>query len=271
MASSSISPTAHYTGHVWHRHGLSHPGLDTVEGRVLHGALRPTMAVSRLLGGPTLEDFLLARHRAIDALLAEAIERGEVTQVVEVAAGLSPRGLTFARRFGPAVTYVEADLPAMAARKRAALGGSLSERHRVVDLDALAKEGPASLHALAADLDSSQGLAIVTEGLLNYFPPEAVTAMWERFASVLRGFPRGLYTSDLHVRSDASDLRSRAFMAVLGLFVRGPIHLHFETAETARGALLAAGFAEAELRRAADEPPGARLVHVIEARTGILL
>ena len=267
MASSSISPTAHYTGHVWHRNGLSHPGFDTVEGRVLHAALRPVVALSRLLGGPSLEDFLLARHQALDALLAEAIEHGEIGQVVEVAAGLSPRGLSFAQRFGDAITYVEADLPGMAARKRAALGGASSAHHRVADLDALADDGPASLGALAAQLDPDRGLAIVTEGLLNYFPRDAVTGMWRRFAAALAGFPHGLYLSDLHLRQDAADPIARAFSAALGVFVGGSVHLHFETAEDATEQLLAAGFADAELRRAADEPRGARLVHVVEART----
>ena len=31
----SISPTAHYTGYVWARNGLSHPELETLEGRLL--------------------------------------------------------------------------------------------------------------------------------------------------------------------------------------------------------------------------------------------
>jgi len=51
--------------------------------------------------------------------------------VIEVAAGLSPRGWRFRRRYGDRLTYVEADLPAMAARKRGALErmGSLGDRH----------------------------------------------------------------------------------------------------------------------------------------------
>src|SRR6187455_3287990 len=103
--SDAISPTAHYTGHVWGRNGLSHPELATVEGRVLFDALAPAMAASRALGGPTLEGLLLARHRIIDDLLSSAIEDGRVKQVIEVACGMSPRGWRFAQRFGDRVTY----------------------------------------------------------------------------------------------------------------------------------------------------------------------
>jgi O-methyltransferase involved in polyketide biosynthesis len=85
----AISPTAHYTGQVWVRHGLSHPELATWEGRLLFNALRPTMTVSRRLGGPTLEGLLLARHRVIDDLLRRVIEGGRIGQVIEPACGMS--------------------------------------------------------------------------------------------------------------------------------------------------------------------------------------
>src|SRR3954447_5685524 len=49
--SEAISPTAHYTGHVWVRNGLSHPRLATLEGRLFFDALTPGMTVSRALGG----------------------------------------------------------------------------------------------------------------------------------------------------------------------------------------------------------------------------
>src|SRR5687768_7080039 len=93
--SDAISPTAHYTGQVWVRNGLSRPELDTWEGRALFGALGPAMAMSRKLGGPTLEGLLLARHRVIDDLLAQAIEDRGVRQVIEPACGMSPRGWRF--------------------------------------------------------------------------------------------------------------------------------------------------------------------------------
>jgi len=166
----SISPTAHYTGHVWQRNGISHDELGTVEGRVLFDALAPAMAVSKALGGPTLEGLLLARHRIIDERLTEAIDGGRISQVIEIAAGMSPRGWRFAERYGDRLTYIEADLPDMAERKCGALEriGSLGEHHRVVEVDALRDSGPQSLAAVAETLDRSGGLAIVTEGPGSY-------------------------------------------------------------------------------------------------------
>lgn len=272
-SSDSISPTAHYTGQVWSRNGLSHPALATREGRVLFGALRPAMSISRPMGGPSLETYLLARHRAIDALLEAAIEDHGITQVIEVAAGLSPRGWRFRQRYGDRLTYVEADLPAMAERKRRALAriGTLGDRHRVEDLDALRDTGPASLAAIAAGLDRGRGLAIITEGLLGYLAPDAVEGLWRRFAVTLSDFPAGRYLSDLHLGGAATPT-VRAFRLVLSAFVRGRVHLHFDDAGAAECAVLACGFARASVRPAwrivnTPEDPGSRLAHILEAST----
>ena len=272
-APENIGPTAHYTGEVWRRHGLSHPWLGTAEGRVMYDALHPIMAASGAVGGPSLETYLLARHRAIDALLQEAIERHGVSQVIEVAAGLSPRGWRFANRHGDRLTYVEADLPRMAARKHRALQriGSLSEHHRVAELDALRAGGPQSLAALAAELDPERGLAIITEGLLGYLPTSAVIDLWTRFADTLAAFPSGRYISELHLDS-AITPPIRTFRLLLSAFVRGRVYLHFHDAAEAEDQLRACGFATAAMAPAgrvtgAAQGRGGWLANILEAST----
>lgn len=274
FASDRIGPTAHYTGYVWARNGLSHPELATREGRVLFESLQPVMLGSQAIGGATLESYLLARHRAIDALLERAIESGEVSQVIEVAAGLSPRGWRFTRRYGKRLVYVEADLPGMAERKRAALEriGSLGERHRVSEVDVLRHDdGPGSLAAVAGELDRSRGLAIVSEGLLGYLPSDAVAAIWRRFATTLGEFAAGRYISDLHLGGVISP-QVRVFRVALSAFVRGRVYLHFSNAPEAERALRTAGFADAQVRPAVDvigrrDGRGSRLATILEAST----
>src|SRR3954453_12741357 len=192
--SGAISPTAHYTGETWVRNGLSHPQLATWQGRMFHLGLALPLAASRAFGGPTLDGLLLARHRIIDSTLDDLIRDG-VSQVVEIACGMSPRGWRFIEQFGERLTYIDADLPAMAQRKRDALGqmDSLTDQHRVVDLDALQEGGPGSLEALAETLDPAKGLVIITEGLLTYLDDDTVDALWARLAAVLSGFDKGVY------------------------------------------------------------------------------
>jgi O-methyltransferase involved in polyketide biosynthesis len=236
-------------------------------------ALHPLMAASGALGGPSLETYLLARHRAIDTLLTEAVERHGITQVIEVAAGMSARGWRFANRYGERLAYIEADLPAMAARKRRALQriGSLSDAHRVVEVDALREAGPGSLAELAGELEPDAGVAIVTEGLLGYLPTDAVVALWARFAHVLAGFPAGRYISDLHL-GGVQTPAVRVFRGLLGAFVRGHVYLHFDGAAEAEAASRDAGFTSASVRRAGDivDLPGAQRrssAHILEAST----
>ena len=275
--SAEVSPTAHYTGETWVRNGLSHPRLATWQGRALHLGLALPLAASKMLGGPTLNGPLLARHRIIDSILDDRI-RGGVSQVVEVACGMSPRGWRFTQRYGERLAYIEADLPGMARRKREALAGmgSLSDRHRVVDLDVLQEGGPGSLEALVETLDPAKGLAIVTEGLLVYLEDDTVDALWARFATALQRFDKGAYLSDLRFASPAPGLPERTFGMILGAFVRGKIHAYPGDEADAEAALHRAGFEEAQLHRGDQHPaaadaridPGASMICIVEAGGG---
>ncbi|HEX5592273.1 MAG TPA: class I SAM-dependent methyltransferase [Solirubrobacterales bacterium] len=273
-ASAAISPTAHYTGETWVRNGLSHPELATWQGRLFHGTLALPNAASRLLGGPSLDGMLLARHRIIDALLDEAIQGG-VSQVIEIACGMSPRGWRFSERYGKDLVYVEADLPAMARRKREALEqmGSLDEHHRVVDLDALRDGGPNSLEALVESMDPTAGLAIITEGLLVYLDDATTVALWARLARALRPFAPNVYLSDFRITRPDRGVSERAFEVLLGAFVRGKVHPYRGDEASAEAALRAAGFKQVSLHHCDEHPAageagqeaGARMLSIVEA------
>jgi O-methyltransferase involved in polyketide biosynthesis len=267
-----VSPTAHYTGYVWARNGLSPPEFQTVEGRFLFESLRPLMTVNSVLGRGSLEQYLLARHRAIDLLLERAIVEHGVTQVLELAAGLSARGWRFTGRY-PEIRYIEGDLPDMVARKRRSLQqvDGRSAAHEVVELDVVRESGPDSLASVAAELEPERGLAIITEGLLGYLPTEQVEGIWRRCAQTLGGFTYGHYISDVHL-SSLQTIEVRAFRALLSAFVRGRVHLHFRDPAEVVDALTAAGFARAEVRPAfaiagMTAQPGTRLAYILAAET----
>jgi O-methyltransferase involved in polyketide biosynthesis len=275
---SAISPTGHYTGYAWVHAGLSDEALATTTGRLFYDSLRLPMAVAGRMGLPTLDGLLLGRHLVIDELLAAAIDDGRISQVIEVACGLSPRGLTFSRRYGDRLTYIEADLPDMAATKSRLLAsiGAIDDHHQVVEIDAFTDRGPTSLPSLASRLEPGRGVAVLTEGLVNYFPTAAVTALWERVAGTVGAFPHGLYLSDIILRDGNENALTAAAMGALSVFVRGRVHLHFHSAGEAAGALRDAGFASVRLHRGDEHPaadrvgrdPAARMVHVVEATTG---
>lgn len=246
--SSGVSFTAFYTGEVWHRHGLSVPFLASRQGQWLYLAGRPMEWAGKLLLGTNNEIMLLQRHHIIDHLLVKAIQEEGITQIVEIACGLSPRGTRMTQRFVDLdIVYVEADLPGMADRKRQLLAsaGELSARHRVIDINILEQGTPDALEQVfAKELDPSRKTLVITEGLVNYFDYLTIHGFWERLVMALTRFPAGIYLTDLYpdFRWHRSVKVANAFKSALAVATRSQVTLHFETEAAIRDGFGEAGF-----------------------------
>lgn len=275
--SAHITPSAHYTGYVWYRHRLADPAFATALGRWVHGCVAPINWGARIGFGLNIEDFLLQRHLLIDARLTQAIEARGVTQVVEIACGLSPRGRRFRQRY-PQLTYLEADLPPMAARKSALLQeqGWLDGKHRVRAVDILAEQGEQSLAALLSELDPDRPVAVITEGLVNYFQRPVIEGFWRRLATALRVFPEATYLTELYpdLREHPRYRQIRWGVGLIGRLTRGGYPLHYRSAAEIEEAFVGCGFGrvgvlDPQVEGAGLGLPQGRmpsLVRVIEAR-----
>lgn len=274
---SSISFTAHYTGHVWYRSGLSAAPFHTAQGAFYYNALTPFEYLGGKLVGTNIRESLLQRHFLIDHLIEQAITGEGVTQVLEIACGLSPRGWRFTSRF-PQLKYVEADLPDMARDKAALLAehGSLSAQHKVVTCNILA-DGPDSLEkVIAREFDSSKPLLIVTEGLVNYFDMETISGFWQRVRTELARFPAGIYLTDNYPLLD--DHPFRKLMKFLGdtlaVASRSNVNFHFGSDEKMEQHFRDLGFGTAIAHNPRDwydriDMPKTRavpMVRILEAR-----
>jgi O-methyltransferase involved in polyketide biosynthesis len=178
-----LSVTALYTSAAWSWGGL--PNAELLEhprARGVFRAVNGTLALTQPLFGATapLRVALLHRHALIDSLLRGSNARG----VVELAAGLSRRGVSFSS--DPALAYVEVDQPHVIATKRELL--SRSEAGRA----ALARE---NLTLVAADVTATPfdelaphdraPLFVIAEGLLMYLDANAQRALARSIASRL--------------------------------------------------------------------------------------
>ena len=251
---SRISISAHYTGYVWYRHQLSDAVFTTPGGRLAAAALAPVNAFLRAVAGADIDTFLLQRHLVIDHLLSELIEQEGVTQVVEIAAGLSPRGCRLRRRY-PHIRYVEADLPAMAARKAGLLLQLPDDpEHQVSSCNILQEEGEISINALLAGLDPQQKTVIVTEGLVNYFSLPVIRAVWQRMAAALQTFPTGFYVTDLY--PDFADHPSYRYVKfaqkLVGFFTRGQWPLHYPSDQAIQQGFREDGFCQVKVHDPAE-------------------
>lgn len=257
--SERISPTAYYTGHVWVRAGLAPKEFANAHGRVLHGLMRgPVQLSSMLTDGLNLDGMLLQRHAILDHQTMRSIEQDGYGQVIELAAGLSPRGLTMRRRF-PHARYIEVDLPEMSGRKRVLLERvrGMDDEHKIVSADLFSSASFDSDGPIEEILDTygigNVPTLFITEGLLNYFPREEVERLWARIAKAGRTVSRVRYISDLHLGSDIdSEPLAQLFIKALGRFAGSSISTDFENSHAALKALLSAGFSTAEITTPED-------------------
>lgn len=277
---SSISFTALYTGQVWQRNGLSAPGFDSHRGRLLYNLMRPFELVGGKLAGGNVRTFLLQRHHIIDDLLTHAIQEEGITQVLEIACGLSPRGYRF-HLDHPSLRYIECDLPAMASRKRHLLDklGNLDDQHQVVEINIFSTEEDGPDAIIRRHFDTTQPLLVITEGLVNYFPLAAVDAFWQQLGQAMRLFPRAIYLTDNYPLLNDSPLRGtmKTLSRLLGAVSQSNVNFHFGSDAETREHFSGLGFGKVVvhdprdyyLRLPIPRSRGIPLVRVIEARTGL--
>ncbi len=276
---SSISFTALYTGHVWYANGMSAPAFHNAGGSVLYHALMPFEFVGKQLAGGNIKTFLLQRHHIIDKLVHNAVEHEGVTQILEIACGMSPRGTRFCQQY-PQLKYVEADLPGMAARKHRLLSdqNEISERHQVVPLNIFSEgTGDALETVIERSFDRSKPLLVITEGLVNYFTLDTINLFWQRLQKALSDFPQGIYLMDNYPLFHNHPIyrTMRVLAAMLGTVARSNVTFHFGSDQEAASHFDQLGFSTRvhNPRDYYDSLPiprtrGNPFVRIIEARTG---
>jgi O-methyltransferase involved in polyketide biosynthesis len=138
-----------------------------------------------------------ARYKATNRI----IMREGITQILEVAAGLSPRGIAMTEK--PDVTYVGTDLPQILEQEKSIAEAILSKLNcRRPNLhfkvaDALDKK---SLSRALSDFRTDRPLAIITEGLLPYFNREEKTVLADNIREALAIYHGVWIASDVHTR-----------------------------------------------------------------------
>jgi O-methyltransferase involved in polyketide biosynthesis len=195
-----LSPTAYFTAGAWASEGFPNADLfDTTLGRALYGSSHWLLERlgARAPSLPWHEQFLLIRHYAFETRLLAM----EPTYVLEVGAGLSPRGITFARAW-PQATYVEVDLPHMVRRKRRLL------KNRGAPSNYLLAEGditdPRLLDGLPALPARDDTVAILTEGVLDYLPMADKRRAMSTFVGLLRTVSDGCHLFDSYTQERLS-------------------------------------------------------------------
>lgn len=245
---SRISISAHYTGYVWYKNGLSRAEFVTGTGQFANVLISPVNAIMKGITGAHMDVFLLQRHLVLDHLLSELIEQG-AEQIVELAAGLSPRGFRISEKYAH-ITYIETDLPGMAARKSALLKSlKRPERHRATACNILADAGEDSISGILNSLDKNKKTVIISEGLVNYFPLSMIRPVWANVAKELKAFPEAYYLTDLYPNLVEHPHYRYVKMTqkLVELFTRGKWPLHYNNNEEIKQGFLQDGFSQVDV------------------------
>lgn len=272
---SSISFTAHYTGFVWHHYGFAERAFATTQGHIYFSLLRPFEFLARRLIGSDIKTTLLQRHFLIDRELELLIAEHPDLQILELACGLSPRGHRFSKEF-PGITYVEADLPGMVARKQPLLEPlhSLSSRHRLINCNILDIGTDTCIEkVLAREFNKEKPLVIITEGLVNYFDLPTISTVWQRLGKELKEFSQGLYLTDIYpeVAGHRFSGLIRAANHSLRLASRSHFTLHFSSNSDMQAHFETMGFARVTVldpdqeKTNAPAARGGAIVRVVKA------
>lgn len=131
-----------------------------------------------------------ARFRAVSRL----VEEKGATQVLELAARLSPRGMELAQR---GVVYVEADLAESMALKREVVSAILGSVPKSLHLCAASVIDRAQLLACCFPFVIERPVAVTTEGLLRYLTFEEKTHLSANVHEILRRYAEWDYCCEI--------------------------------------------------------------------------
>ena len=239
-----ISFTAHYTGYIWYQMGISHPAFATAKGKSLAMLANPVEAIAEKYVGGSMRTTLKDRHTLLDDHLKQLIEQYPDLQVLEIAAGLSPRGWWFRSHY-PEIEYRELDLPAMAQTKQSALQQIDSNSPEVLSADLFTEDFARAFEVF----DPSRPLVIISEGLINYFDKALLSQLLRSIIQYGQEFEKLYYLTDLYPEPVKNKLAKVIWSSsrLLKFMSRSAFTFHFVSPLEVKAFFKNAGFDQVEV------------------------
>lgn len=242
-----LSVTALYTAETWKWGKLRGADLfSTPESRLVFRITNWALAIAKCFrwGLASLRISLLHRHLMIDRLVSDF----QPDVVVEIASGLSRRGFTMSEN--SSLRYVEVDLPAVIARKRALIESHPNAKHASSRPNWILIAGDAREIDLFALIGNPERAVCIAEGLFMYLDQQQQHATWQRIAEALAGATAGMFVFDLvpHVEQPKPGLIGRSLESLMKRFTGGRgFEQDTRGREQVRAELLACGFDDVRL------------------------
>ncbi len=144
------------------------------------------------------------RYKAV----SEAIRRSGMRQVLELASGLTLRGLTFTQ--DPRYTYIESDLAGISTEKKAVIA-SLRQKYGLADhgnlhfpaVNALDRR---QLQEAAKLLNGDEPLVVVSEGLFPYLSRDEMRTVVSNIGELLAECKGSWITTDFSIKDEVNEV-----------------------------------------------------------------
>jgi O-methyltransferase involved in polyketide biosynthesis len=196
---------------------------------------------------PSMVQYLEMRHRLIEENLHDI----GPDHVIEIGAGLSRRGITWAADHG--VTYTEVDLPHMIEAKRRALSKAspdvLDRAEGKLTHEAQDVLGDEFAAFLTERLEGAERPVVIAEGLLGYFALPERTRIVAAVCDGLKSAGGGSFLCDMRAKEGGAAVAAAAEILKAGISVvtrgRG-VREDFESHDDVRAFFADTGFDSAE-------------------------
>lgn len=241
-----ISMTARYTAAVWDRIGLPYASrFADLRGKAM---VEASLAVGRVLprniGAFLIDGALVPRHLFMD----EFVKQGGYRQVVEVAAGYSPRGMLFSNL---GLRYVEVDRPNVMREKERLCSGGDAKRPVFLGLDATA---PDFVDRVVAACDPGLKTVLITEGLSPYFKREDYVAVLKNLHALAARL-NAVFLADFYRSVRSPVLRGWMEFGSLAIkLIADSTHIYAKNEDEIRAVFEAAGFRVRAIHKPAADP-----------------
>jgi hypothetical protein len=268
-----VGITAHFTAAVWAELGVPNATLfSTGKGRVMSKVVQWGGATLGLFGKyNTVNLFLKVRHLGINALL----EQKKPLQVIELAAGLSPRGYSWVQNHNG--TYIEVDQAAVIEAKSAILAkqpGASAGKLELVVAD-LVHDDYARALAQEPALNSQIPTLIIVEGLTGYLGAMAMQSLLQKIHRLASRFKHCTVLIDFYLKLKPEKHGRVAYAMyppqLLWRILNAPMRMFLESEKDIRELAKLSGFdirciyTVRDLASLANtEPPPVGLFYVVE-------
>jgi len=194
--------------------------------------------------GGSMRTTLKQRHTMLDERLAKLIEQSPDLQVLEIAAGLSPRGWWFRQHY-PTIDYRELDLPDMAKTKQAALKQIDNASPDVLSVDLFTDDFKKAFDVF----DPQRPLVVISEGLINYFTKALLQQLIQSISQYGQDFKSLHYLTDLYPEPVKNKLAKVIWNSskLLKIMSRSAFTFHFINPEQVKNFIYQAGFQKVEV------------------------